>query len=130
GQKSSFVSSADVAEVATTTLLNPSVHNSKTYELTGGEALTGAEVAQLMTAIGGKTITYTDLPPDQYAEGARSSGMPEPYVEAFLGLEAAKAAGYAASVSSHVQDVLKRPPEAYEAFLKRHKARIPVPGSA
>ena len=123
-QPVAYVSSNDVAAVAAEVLLHPDAHAGKTYDLTGGEAVTNAELAALLGKVAGKPITYTDLTLDQYADGARQNGTPEPYVEAFAGLENIKAQGWAAPVSPHVQQVLGRVPESYAAFLERNAPRL------
>ncbi len=124
GQRTSFVSTADIAAVAVEVLMSPESHAGQTYDLTGGEALTGEEVAALLTTVGGRPIRYVDLSLEQFEAGARSQGTPEPYIEAFVGLERVKANGWAEAVSPHVEQVLGRPPERYETFLRRHASRL------
>lgn len=127
GQPAAFVSSRDVAAVAAQALLDPESHAGRIYDLTGGEALTGDEVARLLSEATGSRITFTDLTPEKYAQGLRDAGTPEPFVEAFVGLEGVKSAGWAVAISPHVQQVLGRTPEAYAAFIDRHRATLPRP---
>jgi hypothetical protein len=42
-------------------------------------------------------------------------------IEALVGLEGIKAAGYAAEVSPAVEQILGHKGETYESFLQRHK---------
>ncbi len=127
GQPAAFISSRDVAGVAVQALVHPESHSGRIYDLTGGEAVTGEEVARMLSDATGHKITYTDLSPEQYAQGMRDAGTPEPYVEAFVWLEGVKAAGWAVAISPHVEEVLGRKPEAYAAFLARHRSMLPRP---
>lgn len=123
-QQVSWVSSRDIAAVAAEALLHPEKHAGQTYELTGGEASSGAEVARVLSSALGREITYTDLSLDQYAEGARQRGTPELFVEAFVGLEKVKAQGHAAAISPHVEQVLGRKPERLADFIQRNADRL------
>ena len=65
---------ADYAEAAASALLldNPK----QVYEL-GGEAFTLTELAAEISAQSGRTVTYTDLPEQKYAEVLVGVGLPE-----------------------------------------------------
>lgn len=122
--KVAYVSTRDIAAVAKEILLRPEPHPGKTYDLTGGEGVTAVELAELLSRITGRSITFTHLTPDEYADGMRQSGTPEPYVEAMLGLEYVKANGWAAQVSPHVEQILGRRPETYADYLNRNADRL------
>lgn len=121
-----YVSTRDVAAVVVQALLHPEAHTQKTYDLTGGEAITDDQLAGLLSEAMGKTVTYTDVSLEQYGAALRSSGTPEPFVEAFVALENVKAQGWAATVSPHVSEVLGRAPETYAAFIARSGGRLAV----
>lgn len=53
-----FIDTRDVGEVAARILIDPTVHQDKTYTLTGAEANTFYEVAQLLSEELDRTITY------------------------------------------------------------------------
>jgi uncharacterized protein YbjT (DUF2867 family) len=123
GGSISYVSSGDIAEVAVAALTDPERHNGQTYVLTGGKAVTDANVAALIGAQLGKAVSYVDLPADRLAAGLRENGTPEWMVETLVAFEKGKAQGLAAPVSTHVAQVLGRPPETYPAFLARTASR-------
>ncbi|WP_278256402.1 DUF1304 family protein [Nocardioides convexus] len=56
----SAVTRADIARSAVEVLTDPSAHRDATYDLTGPEALSFAEVAALLTEHTGRTVTYHD----------------------------------------------------------------------
>jgi NAD(P)H dehydrogenase (quinone) len=78
--KISGASRADLAEAAATVLTGDG-HQGKVYEL-GGPGFTMTELAAEATRQTGKTITYQDLPVDDYTKALTAAGIPE----AFAGL--------------------------------------------
>jgi len=78
--KVSGASRADLAEAAAIVLTGDG-HQGKVYEL-GGPGFTMAELAAEASRQTGKTITYQDLPVDDYTRALVSAGIPE----AFAGL--------------------------------------------
>lgn len=119
GQAVSYVSSADIAAIAVAALLDPETHDGRTYDITGGEALTDVEVAGKVGARIGREVRFVDLPADQLAAGMQQQGTPGWLVEALIGLEGVKAQGWAAGVQPTVQQVLGRKPETFDAWLER-----------
>ncbi|MEL6187948.1 MAG: SDR family oxidoreductase [Myxococcota bacterium] len=124
GQSVAYVSSRDVGAVAAQALLHPHKHAEKTYDLTGGEGVTGLALAALLTETLGRPVSFRDISSDEYGASLRAAGTPEPFVEALLGLEYVKAQGWAAAVSPHVSEALGRAPETYAAFIARNRGRL------
>jgi uncharacterized protein YbjT (DUF2867 family) len=124
GQRSSYVSSADVGAVAAAVLRSPEAHAGKTYILTGGEALSDAEVASLIGKALGKEVNFVDLELSQYEGGVRQAGTPEWQVAALVGLESIKRNGWAAGTTTTIRDILGRAPETYASYLDREIARL------
>ncbi|MGY1760214.1 hypothetical protein ACI79G_02395 [Geodermatophilus sp. SYSU D00779] len=52
-------------------------HAGAVYEL-GGAPFTMTELAQVVPAVTGRTVTYTDLPVEQYQQVLAAAGLPEP----------------------------------------------------
>ena len=74
----------DVAAVAAVVLADPAAHAGATYDLTGPEALTLAEVADLVTEVTGTPTRYVDETiPEAYASRA-SYGAPDWQVDAWV----------------------------------------------
>jgi NAD(P)H dehydrogenase (quinone) len=73
--KVSAATRADYAEAAAAVLAGEG-HAGAVYEL-GGEPFTMAELAEVITAATGRTVTYTDLPPEQYRAVLVGAGLPE-----------------------------------------------------
>lgn len=122
--KTAYVSARDIGESAAAILRDPEKHAGKTYVLTGGEAITEADVARLASEAAGREIKYINLKPEELRGGAVASGAPEWMADALVGLEYVKANGWAATPSGAVQDLTGHPPETFKAFLERNKARL------
>ncbi|MBM7410855.1 uncharacterized protein YbjT (DUF2867 family) [Clavibacter michiganensis] len=111
------VTRADVAEVAATILRDPGTHAGATYELTGPEALTMAEIAAAVATAEGRAVTYRD----ETLEEARASravwGAPEWQLDAWISTYTAMAAGEMGHVSGDVERILGRRPTSLAEFL-------------
>jgi len=66
---------ADVAKVAVT-ILRDGGHESRGYDMTGPEALTGTQVAEHLSAAAGRPIRYVDVTPEQARRAWLAAGMP------------------------------------------------------
>lgn len=120
--KTAYVSGVDVGAVAAKILQDPAAHAGQTYVLTGGEALSGDELAALVGELRGKPVKYVDLTLEQQRAAMEQQGVPGWTIDGIVGLEGVKRAGWAAAVSPAVQQILGRAPESYRTFLQRHTA--------
>lgn len=109
----------DIAEVAAGVLVNPADYRDVTLNLTGPEALTLAEVAEVVAAATGRPVTYVDeTVPEAYASRA-GYGAPDWQVEAWVSTYTAIAAGELAELSPDVQRVIGRKPLSLADLLSR-----------
>jgi uncharacterized protein YbjT (DUF2867 family) len=104
--------------------VDPHGHDSKSYELTGPEALNVYAVAAVLRATTGTDIHYVDTPPGTFRDALSNSGMPQPMVTAFLELHSVMASSKRAPVTSHVQQVTGRPPRSFADFAAEHAAAL------
>lgn len=124
GQPVSYVSSADIGAVAATVLADPNAYAGRTLVLTGGEAVTDADIASLLSKLRGREVRFVDLPLDQYRGGLVQQGVPEWMADGMVALESVKRNGWAASISPDVATVLGRAPETLQAFMERNASRL------
>ena len=124
GGKVAYVSSRDIGEAAASILADPAEHAGHTYTLTGPAPVSDADVAAELSAIAGREIAYVDLPSEQLMQGQLDAGTPRWMAEHLVTLEGIKAAGWAASPTTDLPQLLGRAPEAPAAFLRRHAARL------
>ncbi len=119
----SLVDVRDIAAVAALILLAPADHAGKAYTLTGGEALTDTQRVTILSQAVGHTVGFTAISVDQAAHTMRSDwGMPEVMVDWMSSLNQIVSAGYAAGISSDVQNLLGRAPITFKQFALDHAA--------
>lgn len=73
--KTAPVDTRDIAAVAVAVLCNPT-SNDFTYNVTGPEKLSFAEIARKLSAAIGRTVTYRDVPSTDFLKVLIQSGMP------------------------------------------------------
>jgi len=91
-------------------------HVGKLYTLTGPEALTNNEAAQILSTALGRQIRFINLPPEQLRPSLLSAGMPEWSANALLDLQRLYREGKAATVTTDVERVLGRKPINFAQF--------------
>jgi len=108
----------DIADVAVAVLEGGDDHTGRTYDLTGPEALTMAEVAEQLTAFAGRPITYhAETLEEAYASRAHY-GAPDWEVAGWVTTYAAIANGDLEAVSGDVAAVAGHPPMSLADFLR------------
>jgi len=116
-----WVDGDDVAAVAVA-LLTSGGYDGRTFDVTGPEALHHREVANLLGARLGRSVTYVDVPPDQALAGMIAGGL-HPWVAAGLvETNAWFARGGAAQPTQSVATLTGRAPTTLADFV----ARLPL----
>lgn len=103
------ISQRDVAAVAAHVLADPDTHAGRTYDLTGPEALSLAEVAAVLGEVTGRPHRYEEETIEQARASRSSYGAPEWQLQAWISTYTAIAAGELADVSGDVERLLGRP---------------------
>ncbi len=99
---------ADFAEAAVAVLTGLG-HEKKAYELAGDRPFTMAELAAEVSRQVGKTILYTDLPPEQYKAVLTGAGVPGPYADLLVGSDLGIARGELDDASGDLRRLIGRP---------------------
>jgi len=113
----SLVSRSDVAATAAAVVLDPAAHADRTYELTGPEALTLAEVAEKISAVRGHRVRFVDETVDEAYASRAVYGAPSWQVDAWVSTYTAIASGEQARISGDVEAVTGRRPQTFHEFL-------------
>jgi uncharacterized protein YbjT (DUF2867 family) len=113
----SFVDARDIAAVAVR-VLTESGHEGRTHVITGPEALTHGEVAATLSAALGRSVTYVNVSPAQFADSMLSYGAPEWMADGLNELYGAYRAGAAAEVTDTVARVGKKAPISFDQFAR------------
>ena len=104
------VAQDDIAAVATAVLLDPTSHERRSYDLTGPEALTLAEVAATMSRVLGREYAFHDETLDEAYASRSSYGAPDWQVDAWVSTYTAIASGELSTVTDDVQRLMGRAP--------------------
>jgi uncharacterized protein YbjT (DUF2867 family) len=127
GVRLSLIDARDVAAVAAAVLTQHG-HEGATYQLTGPEALGFAELARQLTRAIGAPIAYADLPVDQSRARMRAAGMPEFLLQEAIAHFDYWRTGVGAEVTSHLGDLIGRPPRTFAAFAHDYADAFRRPG--
>lgn len=117
----SAVARDDVAEVASIVLQHPGQHVGKTYDLTGREELTLAEIAAELSTLTGRQVRYAEETLEEAWASRASYGAPDWLVEAWISTYIAIAAGEMAGVSDDVVAITEHPATSLAELLARQR---------
>jgi NAD(P)H dehydrogenase (quinone) len=109
----------DIADVALAALLSDE-HAGAAYELSGGEAFTLTEAAEILTRHTGREVTFVNETLEEARESRRPSGAPDWEIEGWVTTYAAIAAGELDVVTDHVERIAGHPPMTLVELLERH----------
>lgn len=111
----------DIADVAAAVLLDDSGgHDGRTYDMTGPEALTMEEIAEELSRVTGRTITYHNETLEEAYASRAHYGAPDWEVAGWVTTYAAIANGDLDQVSGDVEAVSGHPPMSLAEFLRRN----------
>lgn len=119
--KTAYAAREDIAE-AIAAALAASTSGSRTYTLTGADALSNDEIADLAREIVGKPVDVVDVTDEQFAAGLKAAGVPDPFVKVLVSAEAAIRAGNLAVVTNDLESLIGRRPKPLAEYLREAKA--------
>jgi NAD(P)H dehydrogenase (quinone) len=94
------------------------------YELGGDEAFSMADLAAEISAATGKTITYNDLPPQEYAGLLTGAGVPEAFAEILADSDLGIARGDLLVSSGDLRRLIGRPATSLAEAVRTAAAAI------
>jgi uncharacterized protein YbjT (DUF2867 family) len=115
------VDTRDVGEVVAKVLTEDG-HEAKTYELTGPEPLTYAEMARRLSAALGREIEYVNLSVEGRAAQLEAAGIPDWMAREFSAIygEGFYGAGGGATTTDTIERLLGRAPRTFDDFARDH----------
>ncbi|MGH9251916.1 MAG: SDR family oxidoreductase [Acidimicrobiales bacterium] len=111
------VAQDDIADVAVAVLGQPSGHEGTTYDITGPEALSLAEVAEKISLVSGRAVTYVPETLDEAYASRASYHAPRWQVDAWVSTYTAIAANELRGVSDVVHRVAGHAPISLDDLL-------------
>jgi uncharacterized protein YbjT (DUF2867 family) len=114
-----FIDASDIAAVAAETLASPDAHAGAAYALTGPEAMTVSEAAEIIADVTGKAMKHDDIDRDLWIQGVVAAGVPAEYGEMLRMLTETVASGKGSRPNDHVEKVTGAPPISFADFARR-----------
>jgi uncharacterized protein YbjT (DUF2867 family) len=125
----SLVDIRDVAAVAVI-VLAATGHEGKSYALTGGESLTNEQIAEKLSRVAGRKISYVDLPQAELKKAILSTGASEWSADALLDLQRLYREGKANLVTNVVERLTRRKPISFDQFARDYAFAFQVEAKA
>lgn len=120
--KVSIVDVRDIAAVAVKALTKDSTddrYNDKVYTITGPEALSYYQIADILSDVIGRKISYLNLSEGDFGRSLKEAGVDEWFINVVLEmLDSYYRTGIAAQVVSDVEEITGRKPIPFSQFVK------------
>jgi NAD(P)H dehydrogenase (quinone) len=118
--KTSPVAAADVARVVAAVLADPRPHLGRVYELTGPRSQDMAAVAAEFSDALNRTVTYSDIPPDEWQRELKRQGLPEHLIGHVVTMGELHRAGRYDRMADGVERLTNRTPMSVREFVSLH----------
>jgi len=116
--KVSFVDVRDIAAVAVKSLINDNQQKGRAYNITGGEALSYGQAAEILSKAVGKKINYVNVTDQDARNGMKDMSMDEWTIKSMIELFEITRAGYVSEISPIVEQVTGNKPITFSQFAK------------
>ena len=122
--KASFVDVRDIAAVAVQALSGRSGKNGtgdhirKAYDITGGEALSYGQAAEILSKEIGKKVNYVNISDEDARKGMKDMGADEWTINSMIELFGITRAGYLSEISTAVEQVTGNKPITLSQFAR------------
>ncbi len=113
----SIVDARDIASMAVLALTEPG-HEGKTYEITGPEALTHAEMAEILSEETGTNVKYVEISPESMRHVLLDLGMPVWQADGVLEDYETYRRGEGSRITTTVEDMTGIYPMTFEEFTR------------
>ncbi|MEA5625446.1 SDR family oxidoreductase [Nostoc sp. UHCC 0251] len=117
--KTSFIDVRDVAAVAVRTLIEDG-HQGKAYALTGAEALTYYEVADIFTSVLGKRVRYNPSLLN-FVRQMRSKRLPIGFILVMVAIYTSARLGLAGKITPDTEQLLNRSPLTIRQYIEDYR---------
>ena len=118
--KGSFIDARDIAATAAK-LLTSTEFNNQAFVLTGSESLNHDEVAQIMTEVLGRKISFVDIKPEAMLQGLTQAGVPQNYAEFLIMILGFFKEGYSSAILDNVEKITGRKPITFRQYVQDYR---------
>jgi uncharacterized protein YbjT (DUF2867 family) len=115
----SFIDLRDIAAVAFKVLTGPD-HAGKAYTLTGKESLSYYQVAEKLSRVSGRKITYFPITEEIARAALTKAKVPADIIERWADFHRKVRSGFSAPVTNDVEQILGRPPILFDQYAEEN----------
>ena len=115
-----WIDARDIADVAADALTGAG-HEGKSYGLTGPEALSGEEIAAILSEATGRQVACAPLSAEDAKAAKIAGGMQDEVAAAMVELASIAPKGYLAGIETTVSDVLGHPARRFADFVTENR---------
>jgi uncharacterized protein YbjT (DUF2867 family) len=118
--KVSLVDVRDIAAVGVQTLINNfgARHSDMAYTITGPEALSYYQMAEILSDATGKKIAYVDIPKEEARRRLEKTGLSDWWIKVIMEVYDIYEGGTQSYVSTTVEEVTGKSPRTFTQFAK------------
>ena len=123
--KVSFVDVRDIAAIATEILSaknngtkSKQQYENKKYDITGNEAVSYSQSAEILSNILGRRISYVNVSEEDARKAMKNTGMEDWLVDALLEIYNIIRSGYASQTTAIIEQITRRKPISFEQFVR------------
>ena len=121
--KTGYVTREDCGRAAAAALAS-SYSSRRALDITGPEAITQTELAEIAASVIGQQITYVPLELEVLVQNMVGAGLPQPLAEAYASFDQGMAEGFCDVVSSTVEELTGRKPTPVAEFLVANRESL------
>jgi NAD(P)H dehydrogenase (quinone) len=118
--KAAYITREDVAQAAVAALTSD-YEGQRILDITGPEALSQADLAAIVSEIGGQQVSYVPVDIAAVVETLIGFGLPRPLAETYASFDTGIAQGKFADVTTTVQELSGRQPTRVRDFVAAHR---------
>lgn len=118
-----YVTREDCAQDAAAALASSDTRN-RTFNITGPDLVTYAELAKLASEFTGRTVTFVPVEPAERIAQLIAAGTPEPIAKLLVSSQIAIAQGKMGTPTNAVKELTGREPVSVREFLSVHRAAL------
>ena len=119
--KVSHVDTRDIA-IAAANILTETGHEGHMYDITGPYAHTDAQIAETLSTLLGKKITYVPVPDEALFQGLKSAGLSDWYADSLVKLNQFYRQGGGSPVTPDLEQLIHQKPRTMDAYLQENVA--------
>jgi len=116
--KVAFADVRDIAAVAVQALTDDSRHVGKAYTITGQEALSYGQVAEILSNEVNKRISYVDISEEESRRGMKQIGMEDWLIDAIMEFFSIVRAGHGSQTTAIIEEIIGRTPISFQQFAR------------